>query len=188
MPYWTRRAPRAAQRNAGRIDPFPLLAVPFFILAGNLMNSAGRPPCGSCGMMANVSITALLRGGVIPGAVTIFMMLYAIAAPASSTWDAIRRSAGRRWGSLSSRLSRRCHARDHHRRHHVRLVRADRVGAADVAAGGHADSETPWDCHGWSDRQVGQEICDIRLMAAGCLAPVILLPVENPRRTEPTVR
>src|SRR4030095_14516993 len=28
-------------RMAGRIDSFPLLAVPFFILAGNLMNSAG---------------------------------------------------------------------------------------------------------------------------------------------------
>src|ERR1041385_5837960 len=28
-------------RMAGGIDSFPLLAVPFFILAGNLMNSAG---------------------------------------------------------------------------------------------------------------------------------------------------
>ncbi len=26
---------------AGGVDSFPLLAVPFFILAGNLMNSAG---------------------------------------------------------------------------------------------------------------------------------------------------
>src|SRR6201994_3596301 len=30
-------------RMAGGIDSFPLLAVPFFILAGNLMNSAGIP-------------------------------------------------------------------------------------------------------------------------------------------------
>src|SRR6266702_6398316 len=28
-------------RMAGGLDSFPLLAVPFFILAGNLMNSAG---------------------------------------------------------------------------------------------------------------------------------------------------
>ena len=28
-------------RMAGGVDSFPLLAVPFFILAGNLMNSAG---------------------------------------------------------------------------------------------------------------------------------------------------
>ena len=31
-------------RMVGGIDSFPLLAVPFFILAGNLMNNAGRLP------------------------------------------------------------------------------------------------------------------------------------------------
>src|SRR3978361_263638 len=30
-------------RMAGGMDSFPLLAVPFFILSGNLMNSAGVP-------------------------------------------------------------------------------------------------------------------------------------------------
>src|SRR5438045_9682857 len=30
-------------RMAGGLDSFPLLALPFFILAGNLMNSAGIP-------------------------------------------------------------------------------------------------------------------------------------------------
>jgi len=30
-------------RMAGGLDSFPLLAVPFFILAGNLMNSAASP-------------------------------------------------------------------------------------------------------------------------------------------------
>jgi len=30
-------------RMYGGLDSFPLLAVPFFILAGNLMNSAGSP-------------------------------------------------------------------------------------------------------------------------------------------------
>src|ERR1700710_2999046 len=53
-------------RMAGGLDSFPLLAVPFFILAGNLMNSAGItnrildfavPPCGWMkGGLAHVNI------------------------------------------------------------------------------------------------------------------------------------
>src|SRR5438132_14223219 len=53
-------------RMAGGLDSFPLLAVPFFILAGNLMNSAGITnriydfavaTCGSVrGSLADVNI------------------------------------------------------------------------------------------------------------------------------------
>jgi len=44
----------------GGIDSFPLLAVPFFILAGNLMNSAGSPIAST----TSPSARGWLKGGL----------------------------------------------------------------------------------------------------------------------------
>src|ERR671917_591201 len=93
-----------AQRMIAGVESFPLLAVPFFILAGNLMNIAGGTgriyafavgvtaasatlgpiippslPFVIYGMMANVSIGALFLGGVIPGVTMTALMMLTVA-------------------------------------------------------------------------------------------------------------
>src|SRR5258705_8155466 len=58
-------------RMAGGLDSFPLLAVPFFILAGNLMNSAGITnriydfPVATCGWMRGGLAHVNIFGSVI---------------------------------------------------------------------------------------------------------------------------
>ena len=47
-------------RMVSGIDSFPLLAVPFFILAGNLMNSAGSPTH----LQLALALVGWLRGGL----------------------------------------------------------------------------------------------------------------------------
>src|SRR6195256_7022886 len=61
-------------RMAGGIDSFPLLAVPFFILAGNLMNSAGITnriydfAVALCGWMrGGLAHVNIIGSGIFPG-------------------------------------------------------------------------------------------------------------------------